>query len=134
MKIVFSAKSTFENQLTVEHIEDAVEESGFEVSEVFTLEEGDIAALWAEQENIPHIYLPIKWNDISKCKNPKKNIYGNLYNPQAATERNKFLCKNTNGMIIFWSENDSKNEYIIRDFKKENKRVYFHKPNIDYIF
>lgn len=135
MKIIISAKSSWENQLTVENVEQAVFDSGFDVREVLLVNDMDeVGKLWAEQENIPCKFYPIDWNDVSKCKTLKMNRYGKPYNPNAAKDRNQQLVIESDGMILFWHESDSTSEWLIKDMKKANKRIYFPKTDPEFIF
>lgn len=134
MKIIIQARHTYENQITAEDVEQAVFESCFEVSEILLYEDTDeIARLWAELEEIPYKDFPVLWDDIKGCDSPKKNKWGKLYNPNAGKERNQRLIEQADGLIYFWNEMDKNTEWLIKDLKKTNKRVYFHKPNVEYI-
>ena len=134
MKIIICAKWTWENQLTVEHIEEAVYESAFDVKEVLLCDSDDVGRLWAEQENIPYRVFAVNWSDVSRCKTPKRNKFGGLYNPNAGRDRNSQLVAEADGMLLFWNEEDKNSEYLVKDLKKANKRVVFPKINTEFIF
>lgn len=133
MKIIILAQFSYENQLTVEDVELGVMESGFEVSHVLSVEH-DVGVYWAEQENIPYTIYPILWDDLKGCENPKVNKWGKKYNPQAGIIRNQNIVQNADGMILFWSEEDKQSEYIIKEMKKNNKRVHVAKVSPEFIF
>lgn len=133
MKIILFAKHSYENQLTVENVEEAVEQSAFDVTEVLVMDDPDeIGKLWAEQENLPYSEYKIDWKDLTNCPNPKKGKYG-LYNPLAPKQRTERIVQDCDGMILFWHEFDTQSSYLINDLKKVNKRVYFHKPDVEFI-
>lgn len=134
MKIAIYAKHTYENQITTEDIEQAVYDSGFEITEVVVCDDSDVGKAWAEQENIPCQTYGIEWNNIKDCKVVKTNKYGKEYNPEAPKDRTKKLVNDCSGMIFFWNESDTEVQYLISAMKKAEKRTYFHKPNTEFAF
>jgi hypothetical protein len=133
MKIIIEAEHTYTNQLTLEDINEGIEESGFEVSHVLLTNGDGIAKFWAEQENIEYTIFPILWDDLTGS-NIKTNKFGKKYNASAGKERNYRICSEADGLIHFWWESDNSSSYIISEMKKMKKRIYIPKINTEFIF
>lgn len=137
MKVIICGSRTYENQLTIEDVEEAVKKSKFKVKEVVSGEcagPDQVGHAWAEQKGIPVKEFPAKWDDISNCPNPRKNKYGKLYNPRAGFERNVEMVKYSDAVIAFWDENSCGTEHTINEAKKAGLPVYFVKPNPEFVF
>ena len=139
MRVIICGSRTYNNQLTVEDVHEAIKKSKFKIKEVVTGEkfnEDVLAYAYAEFKSLPIKEFPVNWDDISNCKVPKTNRYGKQYNPSAGFERNAKMVEYADAIIAFWDENSAAHgtEHIINQAKKVGKPIHYAKPNPEFIF
>lgn len=109
---------------------DAIKESGFEITEVFSGTANGIDKLgekWAKDNGIKVKRFPAKWSDIS---NPnaviKENQYGK-YNAVAGFERNEQMAIHAQAAIIIIECDSSEEKNIIEMAEKYQLKTYIKK-------
>ncbi len=135
MKVIILGKSTFENQLTIEHVQVYLKKNKIKLKEIIATEknEDEIAFVLSDVLDIPISYFPIEWENMEGCSTPKINRWGKTYNPMAGYNRNQKMVKEADAMVIFWDDL-SDHTFLISEMKKTGKDVLFAKPNVEYVF
>lgn len=139
MKVIICGSATYENQITLEDVQDAIKKSKLKIKEVVTGEkynETVLAHLYAEFKSLPLKEFQVDWDDISNCDNPKTNKYGKQYNPRAGFERNAKMVEYADAVLAFWDEHSASHgtEHIVNQAKKVGKPVHYAKPNPEVVF
>ena len=90
----------------IEHVEMAIEASGFRITEVLS---GCAAGAdlfgeqWAKRRLIPILRFPAKWNDLSHPNALiKTNATGRKYDARAGHRRNEEMCRYADQLIAIW--------------------------------
>jgi hypothetical protein len=136
MRLIIAGSRTFENMLTIEDVDIALKKFKLKPTEIISGEcKGPdmMGHAWGDSNGVPVKEYPAKWNDITNCKNPKKNKWGKLYNPMAGFERNTEMAKNADAVLVFWDEESHGTEQMIAEANKIGIPVYYAKPNPEYI-
>ena len=115
---------------SLEIIEKAIEQSGFEISEVVSgcckNSPDEVGEQWAEKNGIKVKQFPAKWDDIkAKGAVVKTNNYGKEYNAKAGFDRNTQMAEyGEQGIGIIQTEGSPGSEHMAEELKKLNKQVY----------
>lgn len=136
MRLVICGSRTFQNMLTIEDVDFQIKKNKLKPTEIISGEcRGPdlLGHAWADANGIPVKEFVPNWDDISKCKSPKKNKYGKMYNPSAGFERNQQMGEYADAVLAFWDEESHGTEHMINAMKKLGKPVYYAKPNPEYI-
>lgn len=102
-------------------------ESKFDITEIVSggaKGVDSLAVQIAKDHLIPFKIIPADWNDITNCKYPKRNKFGQLYNPQAGLIRNQKMAFYANALIAVWDGVSSGTAHMVDCMRKLNKPVY----------
>lgn len=110
-------------------LEQAIAESGFEITEVIEGEEPNgvdkLAKIWAKANKIPHVPFEPAWDDLEAepCF-VKKNQYGKSYNALAGFNRNQDMVDYGEALIALRKDSSPGTTDVIDRAKKAGLLVY----------
>jgi hypothetical protein len=124
MKIIIAGSRTITEY---GFIEEAVEESGFEITEVVsgTAKGVDkLGELWAENNDVDIMEFPADWKNITVPGAViKTNKYGS-YNAIAGHMRNAEMAKYADALIAVWDGRSNGTYNMIKRMEAHNKPVF----------
>lgn len=136
MRLIIAGSRTYENMLTIQDVDIALKKFKLKPTEILSGEAKGpdlLGHAWADANGVPVREFPAKWDDVSNCKNPKKNKWGKLYNPSAGFQRNQEMAENADALLAFWDDDSSGTEDMITRANKVGIPVHFAKPNPEYV-
>jgi hypothetical protein len=104
----------------------AIIESKFDITEIVSggaKGVDQLAEQIANEHLIPFTLFPAKWDDLTDCKNPKRNQYG-LYDPRAGLKRNKQMAIYADGAVLIHDGLSRGTINMMENMKKLCKPVY----------
>jgi hypothetical protein len=109
-------------------LEEAIKESGFEITEVVCGEApgaGTVGRLWAEDHGIPVVSFPARWDDVSvKGAVVKTNKWGKPYNAIAGKMRNIEMAVYCDAVIACWDRKSPGTRHMIEQSGIRGKKVF----------
>ena len=113
-------------------IEEAIEESGFEITEVVSggaKGADQLGEEWAELSNVPVKRFPANWDDIDvEGAVVKTNSWGKEYNAKAGLNRNIDMAEYADALIAI-DLNTTGTNHMINVAKKKELQVFKYNPN-----
>jgi hypothetical protein len=108
-------------------VQEAIEESGFEVTEVVcggAKGVDELCSHWAEFNEIPVKHFPAKWDDLDAPDALiKKGKYGK-YNAKAGSARNEEMALHADQLIAVWDGQSYGTGDMILKAHKHGLRIY----------
>jgi hypothetical protein len=113
-------------------IEEAIEESGFEITEVVSggaKGADQLGEEWAALSNVPVKRFPANWDDIDvEGAVVKTNSWGKEYNAKAGLNRNIDMAEYADALIAI-DLNTTGTNHMINEAKKRELQVFKYNPN-----
>lgn len=109
MKVIIAGKRDYVNYQT---LCDAVQESGFEITEIVSGGATGVDALgerYAKENSIPLKRFPAEWNKHGKSAGPR---------------RNKQMAEYGEALIALWNGNSAGTKNMIDNAKMKNLKIY----------
>lgn len=130
MRVIIAGPRELENDQAYEYVCDAVEKSGFEITEVVSGKDKGIDTLgekWAFENDTPVKPFPAKWKELTQPgARIKKNAYGE-YNANAGFFRNGLMAEYGDALIAIDTGTGGTGN-MIKQMKEKGKPVFTYNP------
>jgi len=117
-----------------EVIEWAIEDSGFEVTEVISgCAKGvdTFAMMWAERNSVPVEQFEPDWTNLTHPNALiKRNKWGQKYDARAGLRRNELMAVHAEALIAIWDGRSTGTKHMIKMAKKRELPIYVFRTDI----